>query len=98
MLSEKGTLPPFARFRYKSQRNPLVSLPVNASEILNKVTHCLITHSQKFGVKALQHTDHLDAAGESFLRKKNIPVITRELDASYLKKNGLTVEVALKYW
>jgi len=98
MLSEKGELPPFARFRHKSQKNPLVSLPDNASKILNKVTHCLITHSQKFGIKALQHTDHLDDAGESFLREKNIPVVTREQDASYLKKYGLNVETALKYW
>lgn len=98
MLCEKGTLPPFARFRYKSRKNPLVSLPANASDILNKVTHCLITHSQKFGIKALQHTDHLDADGESFLRENNIPIVTREQDVSCLKKYGLSVEVALHYW
>jgi len=98
MLSEKGELPPFARFRHKSQRNPIVSLPDNAPDILDKVTHCLITHSQKFGVKALQHADHLDDAGESFLREKNIPVVTREQDASYLKKYGLNVVTTLKYW
>ena len=98
MLSEKGALPPFARFRHKSQKNPIVSLPDNAYNILNKVTHCLITHSQKFGIKALQHTDHLDDAGESFLREKHIPVVTREQDASYLRKRGLSVVTALKYW
>ncbi len=98
MLCAKGVLPPFARFKHKSQKNPLVSLPDNAAEILGKVTHCLITHSQKFGIKALQHTDHLDDAGEAFLRKKNIPVVTREQDAPYLKKNGLNVETSLKYW
>ena len=98
MLCEKGELPPFARFRHKSQKNPLVSLPDNASRVLTKVTHCLITHSQKFGIKALQHTDHLDAAGESFLREKSIPVVTREQDISYLKKHGLPIESALKYW
>ncbi len=98
MLCKKGVLPPFARFRHKSQKNPLVSLPENASEILKKVTHCLITHSQKFGIKALQHTDHLDAAGEAFLRENNIPVVTREQDTSSLKKYGLSVEVALSYW
>ena len=38
MLSEKAELPPFARFRYKSQKNPIVSLPDNASNILNKIT------------------------------------------------------------
>ena len=98
MLCEKAALPPFARFRHKSQKNPIVPLPDNASAVLDKVTHCLISHSQKFGIRALQHTDHLDVAGESFLRGKNTPVITCEQDASYLRKYGLNVEVALKYW
>jgi L-ascorbate metabolism protein UlaG (beta-lactamase superfamily) len=98
MLSEKGKLPPFAWLKHRPRRNPLVSLPGNASDILGPVTHCLITHSQKFGIKALQHTDHLDHAGESFLRKNNIPVITRRQDAAYLRKSGLNVVAALNYW
>ena len=98
MLSERGELPPFARFRHKSRKNPIVALPDNASDILNRVTMCLITHSQKFGIKALQHTDHLDDAGESFLRERDIPVVTREQDASYLRKSGLNVVSALEYW
>jgi L-ascorbate metabolism protein UlaG (beta-lactamase superfamily) len=98
MLSGKGELPPFARFRHKPEHNPTVSLPDNASQILGKVTHCLITHSQTFGIKALQHTDHLDAPGESFLRKNNIPVVCRDQDAAYLKKYGINVEKTLNYW
>jgi L-ascorbate metabolism protein UlaG (beta-lactamase superfamily) len=98
MLSDKGKLPPFAWFRHKPERNPIVSLPDNASQLLDKVTHCLITHSQAFGIKALQHTDHLDAAGESFLKNKNIPVVCREQDAPYLKKYGINVETTLSYW
>ena len=98
MLSDQGELPPFARFRHKSQKNPIVSMPDNAPGILGKTTHCLITHSQKFGIKALQHSDHLDDPGESFLREGNIPVITGEQDASYLRKRGLNVVTALKYW
>ena len=98
MLSGKGELPPFAWFRHKPEHNPTVSLPENASQILGQVTHCLITHSQTFGIKALQHTDHLDALGESFLRDKKIPVVCREQDAAYLKKYGITVETALNYW
>ena len=98
MLSEKGKLAPFARFRHKPQDNPIVPLPENASEILDKVTHCLITHSQTFGLKALQHTDHLDAAGEKFLSEKHIPVVCRGQDAPYLRKLGLTVEATLSYW
>ncbi len=98
MLSDKGELPPFAYFRHKPKRNPIVSLPDNASSILDKVTHCLITHSQTFGIKALQHTDHLDTTGESFLKDKNIPVVCREQDTPYLKKYGINVETSLVYW
>jgi len=98
MLSDKGALPPFAYFRHSPRRNPIVELPGNALPIIDKVTLCLVTHSQKFGIKALQHTDHLDDAGVSFLRAKNIPVATRAQDASYLKKNGLNVCQALNDW
>jgi L-ascorbate metabolism protein UlaG (beta-lactamase superfamily) len=98
MLSDQGELPSFARFRHKDRKNPIVPLPDNAPDILRKTTHCLITHSQKLGIKSLQHSDHLDDPGESFLRKGNIPVITREHDASYLRKRGLNVVTDLKYW
>lgn len=98
MLSRKGELPPFAHFRHKPRRNPLVPLPDNATAILDRVTHCLITHSQKWGLKALQHTDHLDDAGTAFLLKNKTPVITRQQDAPYLKKMGLKVVTALTDW
>ena len=98
MLSDKGKLPPFSVIRHKARMNPTVPLPDNASEILDKVTFCLITHSQTFGIKALQHTDHLDAPGESFLRKNNIPVACRQQDGAYLKKYGINVELELNYW
>lgn len=98
MLSNKGKLPPFAYLRHKPRKNPIVPLPENVAQLLEKVSHCLITHSQKLGIKALQHTDHLDHRGEAFLREKNIPVITCDQDASYLLKKGLTVVTQLKYW
>jgi len=98
MLSKQGKLPPFSVIRHKARFNPLVPLPENSKEILNKVTHCLITHSQTFGVKALQHTDHLDIPGENFLRKNNIPVGCRQHDAAYLKKYDINVEIELDYW
>lgn len=98
MLGERDALPPFARFRHRSRRNPLVPLPDSAAEVLGKVTHCLLTHSQKFGIRALQHTDHLDAAGEAFLRERNLPVITREQDAAYLRRQGLNVVAGVRYW
>jgi L-ascorbate metabolism protein UlaG (beta-lactamase superfamily) len=98
MLGAKGSLPPFARIRFKSQRNPLVDLPPNVDSLLNNVTHCLITHSQKLGFKALQHTDHLDLPGEEFLRTKNVPIVTLARDAKVLKKYGLTIQTMLEYW
>ena len=97
-LSEKGKLPPFAYFRHKPKKNPIVSLPDNASQILDKVTHCLITHSQKWGIELLTHTDHLDNSGKAFLQKNNIPVVCRQQDAAYMKKNGIRVEAELNYW
>jgi len=98
MLSEKGTLPPFSFLRHKAKRNPIVPLPENAFQIINKTTYCLITHSQTFGVKALQHTDHLDGPAEVFLKKKITPVACRREDANYLKKYGITVDAELVYW
>jgi len=97
-LSEKGKFPPFAYFRYKPRKNPIVSLPDNASQILDKVTHCLITHSQKWGVEFLTHTDHLDSSGKIFLKNNNIPVVYLQQDAAYMKKNEISVETELKYW
>ena len=98
MLGVKGSLPPFSRFRFKSLKNPLVNLPLNADSILDKVTGCLITHSQKFGIKALQHTDHLDNTGEDFLRERNTPIVTIARDAATLKKYGLNIQSELEYW
>ncbi len=98
MLSGKGELPTFTHFRHKPERNPIVSLPHNASQILDKVTLCLITHSQKMGIELLTHTDHLDSSGKSFLREKSIPVVCRQQDAAYMKKNGIRVEAKLNYW
>ena len=98
MLSKKCELPPFTRFRHKPRRNPTVPLPDNADRILKDVTVCLITHSQKFGIKALQHTDHLDSSGEDFLKRRNIPVVTGFKDSPNLKKIGLNVEGSLSYW
>lgn len=98
MLGAKGSLPPFSLLRFKAQRNPTVPLPDNADDLLNRVTHALITHSQTFGFKPLQHTDHLDAAGETFLRQKRIPVATPEKDRTYLEKYGLNVSCGIEFW
>ena len=98
MLGVKGSLPPFAYFRFKLQKNPLVELPKNSSSILDKVTHALITHSQKCGIELLTHSDHLDNVGKKFLKKNIISVVCPQADVKYMKKIGLHVEVGLEYW
>lgn len=89
MLGKKGFLPPFSFLRFKAKRNPTVELPINYKSILNKVTHCLITHL---------HPDHIDSAGKKFLVENNIPVICSIKDVDKLKKDGLNITNSLKYW
>jgi len=89
MLSNKGALAPFTLFRYKAKRNPLVSLPKNSQQILDRVTDCLITHL---------HPDHLDKEGEKFLKERNIPIVCNIIDEISLRKRGLNVEMTLDTW
>ncbi|WP_202700860.1 MBL fold metallo-hydrolase [Flavobacterium sp. UGB4466] len=89
MLGKKKTIAPFTIFRYKPKRNPLIALPKNSRDILSKVTVCLITHL---------HPDHIDKAGEIFLRRKSIPVICSSKDQSVLSKRGLSIVQTLNYW
>ena len=89
MLGKRKTIPPFTFFRYKPKRNPLVALPKNSRDILSKVTHCLITHL---------HPDHIDKAGEVFLRRKNIPVTCSIKDEKALTTRGLNIVQSLNYW
>jgi len=89
MLGKRKTIAPFTLFRYQPKRNPLTALPKNSREILSKVTHCLITHL---------HPDHLDKAGEVFLKRKSIPVICSTKDEKKITQRGLTVIQALDYW
>lgn len=98
MLSDKGELPPFSVIRYKAKRNPIIVLPTDTDRKLEDITHCLITHSQTFGIRSLQHTDHLDSKGEAFLVRKKIPIISRSADVAYLQKCGLRVEAGIDYW
>ena len=90
MLGKKGTAgPTFTLFRFKPQRNPIVDLPNNAMDIVEKTTHCLITHL---------HPDHLDKDGEHFLRTKQIPIICSIKDEATLRKKGLNVSQTIEYW
>jgi L-ascorbate metabolism protein UlaG (beta-lactamase superfamily) len=90
MLGKKGTAgPTFTLFRFKPQRNPIVDLPHKAMDIVDKTTHCLLTHL---------HPDHLDKEAENFLRSKQIPVICSIKDEATLRKKGLNVTQTVDYW
>lgn len=89
MLGKKGSGLPFSLIRFKAKRNPLIDLPDNSHLVLEKVTHCLITHL---------HPDHLDKDGEDFLRKKNIPVVCSVKDEKVLRGKNLNVVQSLEHW
>ncbi|MEM9051922.1 MAG: MBL fold metallo-hydrolase [Bacteroidota bacterium] len=89
MIGPRGTMPPFAFIKSKARRNPTVAMPKGKSDLLERVTHCLITH---------QHPDHLDAEGIRFLRKKQIPVICSSLDEGAFKKRGFNITQTVDYW
>ena len=86
MLSRHGAMPAFKYFGGSVRRNPTVDLPYNASELLQRVTHGLITHCQR------GHVDHLDRPGSRFLRDRNIPVFCMPRDSSYLAARGITIQ------
>lgn len=85
MLAPKDALPPL-RMQGGRLRNPRVGLPDNSAEVLDQVTHCLITHCQR------GHFDHLDRAGKHWLRERQIPVICTPHDAGHLRSRGLHVQ------
>ncbi len=87
MFAPKDAIPVLKYVTGKRRRNPIVEMPDETADILNKVTHCLITHCQK------GHFDHLDKAGTKWLREKNIPVFCSEQDEKHLIKKGLDTHV-----
>ena len=90
MLGKKGTAgPPFTLFRFKPKRNPILDLPINAMDIVNKTTHCIITHL---------HPDHLDKKAEEFLKSNNIQITCSIKDEQILRKRGLNVVETVDYW
>jgi len=89
MLGGKGTMPTFTYFRFKAQKNPIVPLPENCQDILDKVTHCVISH---------QHPDHIDKAGERFLVENKIPVFCSRKDKAAFLKKGLPIVQSIDYW
>jgi len=86
MLSRQGAIPPFRYLSGQRRRNPIVELPVEAPAVLETVTHALITHCRK------GHVDHLDRAGERWLRERRIPVLCMPDDAEHLARLGLQIQ------
>lgn len=86
MLAPKGSIPPLKYLTTTRTRNPTAPLPDNTDDILNQVTHCLITHCQK------GHFDHLDRAATKWLREHQIPVYCSDKDARFLERKGLNVQ------
>lgn len=89
MLGEKGSITSFTEKRFKSQKNPIVDLPDNYENLLQKVTHALLTH---------KHDDHLDQKGIEFLKEKNIPVTCSINDKERFSAHGLNIYQCLEYW
>lgn len=84
MLAEKHTLPPLRLLKMRG-RNPAVSLPASADDLLDSATHCLITHCQR------GHFDHLDGAAKKWLIERDLPVFCTPRDASFLSQEGLNI-------
>lgn len=84
MLSDRGMLPPLRLFKMRG-RNPTVSLPKNAQELVDSATHCIITHCQR------GHFDHLDEAAMKWLRKTQLPVFCTPRDEPFLASKGINM-------
>lgn len=80
MLGAKGAYAGFAGTARSELRNPLVDLPVPASEVL-KADAVILTHL---------HDDHWDAAARSLV-PRGMPLFTQnEQDAAAVRKEGFT--------
>lgn len=80
MLAEKGSYPPFANTIRQDQKNPLVSLPMPISEIIN-VDAVIVTHL---------HLDHFDDTAKEVLTK-SIPLFCQnKSDARQIAAAGFT--------
>lgn len=80
MLAKKGAYPGFEGTYNSHLRNPLVDLPMPASEVL-KADAIIVTHT---------HPDHWDEAAKQSV-PKNIPIFAQnEEDAASIRKDGFT--------
>jgi L-ascorbate metabolism protein UlaG (beta-lactamase superfamily) len=77
MLGEPGTAPPIPNSP-NQRRNPLVPLPVPASELVSNVDAVLVTH---------MHADHLDDTAARAL-PRSLPLACQPEDAGRLREMG----------
>ena len=68
--------------------NPVVGMPDGVEGLLERVTHCLVTHL---------HPDHLDKAAIKWLKERGCPVTCSVKDARKLRKKGLQVVGEIAY-
>ncbi|MEM6767742.1 MAG: MBL fold metallo-hydrolase, partial [Bacteroidota bacterium] len=89
MLGGVGGMPPLAFFRFKARRNPIAPLPDVVHELLDRVTHCVITHN---------HPDHLDKVGAKFLRESGIPLYCSIWEEDIYRGKGAEIANTIDYW
>jgi L-ascorbate metabolism protein UlaG (beta-lactamase superfamily) len=79
MLRAAGTTPPIENTP-NQRRNPLVELPTTASEVVDGVELCIVTHL---------HSDHFDDAADEVL-PRDVPILTQPESADALAARGFT--------
>ncbi|UXR65928.1 MBL fold metallo-hydrolase [Bdellovibrio bacteriovorus] len=89
MLCRAGRIPSLKWLTKNRRRNPLVELPDGTDQVLNTVTHVLITHCQK------GHFDHLDQKAIKWIKSRRLPVLCQSDDEKFLKKLGFDVQMLI---
>lgn len=79
MLRAAGTTPPIEDTP-NPLRNPLVELPLAASEVVRGIDGCIVTHL---------HGDHFDDEAAALL-PRDLPILTQPESAAALRDRGLT--------
>ena len=80
-LAKKGTYPGFPGTFNSQLRNPMVELPMPASEIMKGVDAVLVTHT---------HLDHWDGGAHQFIPKALPLFVQNDTDAKLIRGQGYT--------
>ena len=84
MLSNKGELPAFSYFKHKMQKNPIVDLPENSSDILIKLSPNKVIANH---LEALNHCPLKRETLKNELKKYNL------LDKVFIPNDGESITV-----